>query len=195
MGRRGNGEGSIYRRKDGRWVGQYLIYTPKGPKYRYLYGNTRQVVAEKLTKAMAQRDSGLAFEAGKLTVAEYMNKWLTESARNRLRPKTYKDYSGLTRVHIVPALGHIKLKNLTPLHVQSFYGSKLESGLSKRTVEYIHTVLHSALKQAVRWELVPRNVTEAVDPPRPERKERPTFNLDQARRFLEAARDDAWEAL
>src|ERR671916_1486560 len=195
VGRRGNGEGSIYRRKDGRWVGQYLVYTPKGAKYRYLYGKTRQVVAEKLTKAMAQRDSGLAFEAGKLTVAEYMNKWLTESARNRLRPKTYKDYSGLTRLHIVPALGHIKLKKLSPLHVQSFYGSKLESGLSKRTVEYIHTVLHSALKQAVRWELVPRNVTEAVDPPRPERKERPTFNLEQARLFLEMARGNRFEAL
>jgi integrase len=195
MGRRGNGEGSIYRREDGRWVGQYLVYTPEGPKYRYLYGKTRQVVAEKLTKAMAQRDSGLAFETGKLTVAEFMNKWLTETARNRLRPKTYKDYSGLTRLHIVPALGHVKLKTLTPLHVQSFYGSKLESGLSKRTVEYIHTVLHSALRQAVRWELVPRNVTEAVDPPRPERKERPTFNLDQARLFLEAARDNGWGAL
>jgi integrase len=195
VGRRGNGEGSIYRRKDGRWVGQYLVYTPDGPKYRYLYGKTRQMVAEKLTKAVAQRDGGLAFEAGKLTVAEYMDKWLAESARNRLRPKTFKDYSGLTRLHIVPALGHIKLKKLTPLHVQSFYRSKLESGLSKRTVEYIHTVLHSALKQAVRWELVPRNVTEAVDPPRPERKERPTLNLDQARIFLESAREDRWEAL
>jgi integrase len=144
---------------------------------------------------MAQRDGGLAFETGKLTVAEYMDKWLTESARNRLRPKTYKDYSGLTRLHIVPGLGHFKLKRLTPLHIQSFYSSKLESGLSKRTVEYIHTVLHSALKQAVRWELVPRNVTEAVDSPRPERKERPTFNLDQARLFLKTARDDRWGAL
>src|SRR5215208_8133921 len=181
MGRRGNGEGSIYRRKDGRWVGQYLIYTPKGPTYRYLYGKTRQVVAEMLTKAMAQRDSGLAFETGKLTVVEYMNKWLTESARNRLRPKTYKDYAGLTRVHIVPALGHIKLKNLTPLHVQQFYSAKLDSGLSKRTVEYLHTVLHAALKQAVRWELVPRNVTESVDPLRPEKRERPTLTLEQAR--------------
>jgi integrase len=56
-------------------------------------------------------------------------------------------------------------------------------------------VLHAALKQAIRWELVPRNVTEAVDPPRPERKECPTFNLDQARIFLESARDDRWEAL
>jgi integrase len=101
----------------------------------------------------------------------------------------------LTRVHIVPALGHIKLKNLTPLHVQQFYGTKLESGLAKRTVEYIHTVLHAALKQAVRWELVPRNVTDAVGPPRPEKKERPTFNLKQARTFLRAAREDRFEAL
>jgi integrase len=104
--RRGNGEGSIYRRNDGRWVGQYLVHTTSGPKYRYLYGKTRQVVAEKLTKAMAQRDSALAFETGKLTVAEYMNRWLTDSARNRLRPKTYEDYSGLTLRHIVGSGSH-----------------------------------------------------------------------------------------
>lgn len=193
--RRGNGEGSIYKRTDGRWVGQYLVYTAKGPKYRYIYGKTRQAVAEKLAKAISERDGGLVFDSGKLTVAEYMDRWLRESARNRLRPKTYEDYVGLTRRHIAPALGHVKLKKLTPLHVQQFYGVKLESGLSKRTVEYLHAVLHSALKQAVRWELVPRNVTEAVDPPRPERKERPTFDLDQARLFLQAARDDGWEAL
>jgi integrase len=193
--RRGNGEGSIYKRNDGRWVGQYLVHTAKGPKYRYLYGKTRREVDEKLTRAKADRDGGLVFDAGTLTLEEYMDRWLRQSTRNRLRPKTCKDYEGLTRVHIVPALGHLKLKNLTPLHVQQFYGTKLESGLSKRTVEYLHAVLHSALKQAVRWELVPRNVTGAVDPPRPEGKLRPTLTLDQARIFLESARDNKWEAL
>jgi integrase len=193
--RRGNGEGSIYKRNDGRWVGQYLVHTVNGPKYRYLYGKTRREVDEKLTKAKAERNGGLVFDAGALTLAEYMDRWLNESARNRLRPKTYKDYAGLTRVHIVPGLGRIKLKKLTPLHVQQFYGAKLESGLSKRTVEYLHAVLHAALKQAVRWELVPRNVTEAVDPPRPEKKERSTFTLEQARLFLQAARGDRFEAL
>jgi integrase len=193
--RRGNGEGSIYKRNDGRWVGQYLVHTAKGPKYRYLYGKTRREVDEKLTKAKADRDGGLVFDAGTLTLAEYMDQWLSETAKNRLRPKTYKDYAGLTQVHIAPALGHIKLKNLTPLHVQQFYSSKLESGLSKRTVEYLHAVLHSALKQAVRWELVPRNVTQAVNPPRPEKKERPTLTLQQARRFLEAAREDRFGSL
>ena len=71
--KRGNGQGSIYRRTDGRWVGQYLVHTAKGPKYRYLYGKTRAVVAEKLTKAMADRDSGLIFDAGKMTVGEYLD--------------------------------------------------------------------------------------------------------------------------
>jgi integrase len=193
--RRGNGEGSIYKRNDGRWVGQYLVHTAKGPRYRYLYGRTRREVDEKLTRAKADRDGGLVFDPSKLTLAGYMEQWLRDSAQNRLRPKTYKDYEGLTRVHIVPALGRIKLKNLTSLQVQQFYGTKLESGLSKRTVEYIHTVLHSALKQAVRWDLVPRNVTDSVDPPRPEAEERPTFNLKQARLFLETARDDRFEAL
>lgn len=86
-------------------------------------------------------------------------------------------------------------RDLTALHVQGFYSTKLESGLSKRTVEYLLTVLHAALKQAVRWGLVPRNVTESVDPPRPEKRERPTFTLAQARLFLEAARQNRFEAL
>jgi hypothetical protein len=128
----GNGEGSIYKRTDGRWVGQYFGYTVKGPTYRYIYGKTRQAVAEKLARVLSERDGGLVFDSGKLTVAEYMDRWLRESARNRLRLKTYEDYSGLTRRHIAPALGHVKLKKLTPLHLQQFYGAKLESGLSKR---------------------------------------------------------------
>ena len=148
--RRGNGEGSVYQRQDGRWVGQYTAHTARGPKARDIYGKTRQAVAEKLARAITERDSGLVFDAGNLTVAEYMDRWLRESARNRLRPKSYEDYTGLAQRHIVPALGHVKLKKLTPLHVQHFYGAKLESGLSKRTVEYLHAVLHSALKQAVR---------------------------------------------
>jgi integrase len=167
----------------------------EGPESRYIYGRTRQLVREKLTKAISERDGGLVFDAGTLTVAQYMEKWLKESARNRLRPKTYEDYAGLMERHIVPSLGHVKLKKLTPLHVQQFHGAKLEDGLSKRTVEYLHAVLHSALEQAVRSELVPRNVTDAVHPLRPERRERPTLSLNQARLFLEAARDDTWEAL
>jgi integrase len=76
---RGNGEGSIYKRKDGYWVGQYLVYTAKGPNYRYLYAKTRAAVAEKLTKAMAERDGGFVFDANNLKLGEYLDQWLNNS--------------------------------------------------------------------------------------------------------------------
>jgi integrase len=72
--KRGNGEGSISRRKNGGWMAPYSVYTDDGRKRKTLYGQTRAVVAEKLTKAMADRDGGLIFDAGKLTVGEYLER-------------------------------------------------------------------------------------------------------------------------
>jgi integrase len=118
--KRGNGEGSIYRRNDGRWVGQYMIYTAKGPKYRYLYGKTRAKVAEKLTKAMANRNSGLVFDAGKMTLGEYLDRWLSDSVRGTVRASTYERHEAIIRVHIKPSLGRVGLKKLTPAHVRGY---------------------------------------------------------------------------
>ena len=130
MGKRGNGEGSVYKRKDGRWVGQYLVYTVNGPKYRYPYGKTRAAVAERLAKALSDRDGGLNFDAGKLIVSEYMPRWLSDSVRDTMRRGTYVRYEQITRRHIVPALGRTKLKNLTPAQVHGLYRQKLGEGLS-----------------------------------------------------------------
>jgi integrase len=116
--KRGNGEGSIYRRTDGRWVGKYLVHTAKGPKYRYLYGKTRAVVAEKLTKAMADRDSGLIFDAGKVTVGDYLDRWLADSVKGTVRTSTYERHEEIVRLHIKPSLGRVGLKKLTPAHVR-----------------------------------------------------------------------------
>jgi integrase len=193
--KRGNGEGSIYRRKDGRWVGQYLVYTDKGPKYRYLYGKTRQAVAEKLTKTMADRDGGLVFDAGTVTLAEYLERWLNDSVRDTVRQRTFERYESIVRIHLASTLGRIKLKSLTPAHVRGLYRSKLDSGLAPRTVQYIHTTLHKALKQAVNDGLIPRNATEAVKAPRPTKKEVQTLSPSDARAFLETARGDRREAL
>ena len=195
MGKRGNGEGSVYRRKDGRWVGQYLVYTGKGQKYKYIYGKTRQAVAQKLTQAMADRDGGLVFDAGSLTLGEYLDRWLNDSVRDSVKQRTLENYEYVVRRHLIPALGRMKLRVLTPAHVQGLYRSKLDSGLSARTVQLIHTTLHKALKQAVRWGLVPRNVGESVQAPRPIKKEIQALSPEQARRFLEAARGDRLEAL
>lgn len=193
-GKRGNGEGSIYRRKDGRWVGQYLVYTSEGPKYRYLYGKTRQKVAEKLTKAMADRDGGITFDAGTLTVSEYLGRWMKDSVRGTVRLSTLERHEINVRVHIDPALGQAKLKSLTPAHVRALHREKLDAGLAPATVRKIHSTLHKALSQAVADGLIPRNAAD-VKAPRPTPDEMRPLSETEARTFLDAAAGDRFEAL
>lgn len=195
MGKRGNGEGSITRYKDGRWCARYTVHTAEGPKRKVLYGRTRQEATEKLAKALADRNGGLIFDAGTVTLGEYLDRWLNDSVRDAVKQRTLENYAYVVRKHLTPALGHIKLTALTPAHVQGLYRSKLDSGLSPRTVELIHTTLHKALKQAVRWALIPRNAAGAATAPRPTKKEIRPLTPDQARILLDAARGDRFEAL
>jgi integrase len=103
--KRGNGEGSIYKRKNGRWVGQYLVHTAAGPKYRYIYGKTRQAVAERLTNAMADRDGGLIFDAAKMTLGEYLDHWLADSVKGTVRASTYERHEAIVATTYQALLG------------------------------------------------------------------------------------------
>jgi len=193
--KRGNNEGSITHRSDGRWMGRYTVHTAAGPKRRAVYGKTRADVSAKLTRAMADRDGGLTFEAGKLTVGEYVDRWLADSVRDTVRQRTYERYEQIARVHIKPTLGRIKLKALTSTHVRGLYREKLDSGLSPRTVQYVHVTLQKALSQAVADGLLPRNAAASVKAPRPVKKEIRPLSPEQARAFLRAAREDRFAAL
>ena len=166
MGRRGNGEGSITRRKDGLYMARYTVETATGTKRKALYGKTRQEVSEKLTKAMADRDGGLVYDAGSMTVGEYLNGWLRDSLRGTVRASTVERHETNIRVHIVPTLGKVKLKALTPANVRGLHREKLDAGLAPATVRKIHSTLHKALAQAVADGLLPRNAAD-VKAPRP----------------------------
>ena len=193
--KRGNGEGTITRRKNGGWCAQYTIYTVEGLKRKTLYGKTRAEVAAKLTKATAERDGGLLFDAGNLTLSGYLDKWLIDSVKDTVRLTTYQGYERICRLHIKPSLGRVRLKDLTVVHVRGLYKERLEVGLAPRMVQLVHVTLHKALKQAVMDGLIPRNVTEAVKAPRPEKKEIRPLSPEQSRRLLEAVRGDKLEAL
>jgi integrase len=193
-GRRGRGEGSIYRRKDGRWVSQYVLCTDISKKTKYIYGKTRKEVAAKLAKAMADRDAGMVFDAGSLKLGHYLDRWL-DSIRDTLRRRTWIRHEEVVRLHLKPYLGNTKLDRISALQVQSLYRSKLDSGLSPRTVQIIHTTLYKALKQAVRWLLVPRNVADSVDPPKAPKKEIKPLDEGQVKSLLEAVEGDKLEAL
>ncbi len=195
--KRGNNEGSIYRRKNGTWAAQYTVWTAEGRKRRSVSGKTRAEVSRKLTEAMANRDGGLVYDAGKLTVGEYLDRWLAESVKGTVKETTYANYAYITRKHVFPALGRVKLKSLTPAHVRGFYGEKARTGLSAATVKKMHVVLRKALSQAVSDGLIPRNAADGVKPPRvsaPGEEIKP-LDSEECAAFLEAARGERLEAL
>ena len=194
---RANGEGTYKKRKDGRWEAQYTVDTPSGTKRKSVYARTKTEVVTKLRKAIAEADGGVSFDAENLTVSEYLDRWLEDSVKGSVWHTTYRDYKGHVRNHIAPEIGRVRLAKLTPAHVQALYRKKSDSGLSPRTVNYIHATLHKALEQAVKWRLIPYNVSDAAVKPRQERRETLALTLEQVYAFLEAAREaeDRFEAL
>ncbi len=197
MGKRGNNEGSIYRRKNGTWAAQYTVWTAEGRKRRSVSGKTRAEVSRKLTEAMANRDGGLVYDAGKITVGEYLDSWLADSVKGTVKETTYANYTYITRKHVSPALGRVKLKSLTTAHVRGFYGEKARTDLSAATVKKMHVVLRKALSQAVSDGLIPRNAADGVKPPRvsaPGEEIKP-LDSQECSAFLEAARGERLETL
>jgi integrase len=198
---RSNGEGSVFERKDkdGRVIGYrgaYFAHTPDGIRKRvYVSGKTKTEVKAKLRKATADRDEGFVFDAKNLTVGKFLERWLPGSVKDTVKQSTYECYERLMRVHLIPALGRVKLKALTPTHVRALYREKLDSGLSATSVQRVHALLHEALKQAVNDGLIPRNVTETVKAPRQTRKEIQALSPEQARALLETASGGRLEAL
>jgi integrase len=203
VAKRGNGEGSIYQvknRKTGkkdRWIGVYTVRAATGTKRREVSGKTRTEVAGKPARAIADREGGLVFDAGKLTVGQYLDRWLADSVWDTVRLTTYQGYERIVRRHLKPTLGSIKLKSLTPTHARGLYRERLDSGLAPRMVQLAHTTLHKALKQAVMDGLIPRNATEAVRAPKVGRREITLLSAQQTKELLQAACEagDRFEAL
>jgi integrase len=194
--RRGNGEGSITRhKKSGLWMARYTVETPTGPKRQTIYGGTRKEAAEKLAKALSDRADGIVVDDKNLTLGEYLDRWLSDAVRGTVRESTYSRDKYLVTNHVKPSIGRVKLKNLNALHLQSLYRERLDSGLSGSTVQKIHHVLHKALTQAMRWDLIPRSPADSVKAPTPTPKEMHPLSALEARKLLEAARGDRLEAL
>ncbi|HEY4684815.1 MAG TPA: site-specific integrase [Dehalococcoidia bacterium] len=189
--KRANGEGSVYKRKDGRWTARMTL--PIG-KRKDFFGKTRAEVNGKLIDAMKKHRDGLPVVNERQTVAQFLASWL-ESAKPALRTRTHVTYEGLIRLHVSPGIGRVILSRLTPQHLQRLYSERLAAGLSPQSVRHLHAVIHRALEQAARWSLVHRKVADLVTPPRVQRHEMRTLDPEQARRFLNAATGDRLEAL
>ena len=184
--RRGQNEGSIFQRKDGRWSASARY---GAGRRKTVYGRTRAEVATKLTVMMKSVLDGESLPPEKLTVSAHIEKWLSTQI-SAVRPRTHERYSSLLHRHISPTLGGTRLGRMTPADLQSLYASLLDGGLSASTVSQLHRVLHHALNDAARWGLVARNVASLVKPPRVPRQEMQILTSVQARELLTAVNDD-----
>lgn len=190
--RRGPGEGSIRERDDGRWEGRLRLVDGR---QRSFYADTYDEAAKKLRAALRARDAGLPIPGENVRVAEYLDWWLSTVAKRRVRPSTLTSYELHVRVHLVPAIGKVRLARLGPQHVEAFIARQLESDLSPTTIARQHATLRAALNTALKYGLVSRNAAALVTAPRASRKEIQPLTPDEARTFLEAAARHRLEAL
>jgi integrase len=189
--RRGKGEGSIYRRaSDGRWVAALIMEDGRRVVRR---ASSRKDAAAKLELLLKARADGQAPAADRSTAA-FLTDWLAV-VRNTVALGTFERYEQYVRVHAIPTLGRIRLGRLTPQHFQRLYQEKLAAGLSPTTVSHLHTVLHGAFAEAVRWGLLSRNVVALARPPRKVHVEVVALTVEQARALLAAAAGNRFEVL
>ncbi|MFJ6646755.1 tyrosine-type recombinase/integrase [Streptomyces sp. NPDC091290] len=224
MAKRANGEGTISKRADGRYHAAAYVYRPDGTRTRkFVYGKTRKEVADKLTELQEKTRQGIPAAESTMAFGDYLTYWLATIAPQRLKPSTLNSYEGLARLYIRPALGKKRLNRLSPADVRRFLAEFKDSCLcclrgadkdrpedkrsccavgrccqrrpSARTVQYIHAVLRSSLQQAIREELIARNVARIVETPTVTRKEVRPLDAAEARLMLKTAQSHRLYAL
>lgn len=189
MAKRSHGEGSIYRESaTGLWVAE--ISLPDGKRKRKRSKTQKFVKEWLLTQREALRRGLLVNDD--ITFTEFLDRFMKDVVTRTLKPKTIDSYKYIIDSHIKPELGNLKLSSLRPDHLQYLYSKKLDAGLSKRTVQYIHAVIRRSLNQAVKWGIIYRNPTDAVSAPRPQRKAADTLTEAQVSEFLKVVEQHRW---
>lgn len=190
--RRGNGEGSVFQRKDGRWAATITAgHTETGKrKRRTVYAATKREVLDKLSELSHQNRTGTLAEPTTSTVAEYMRHWLENSAKPTIRASTYRSYERTIRTNVSPIIGGVRLSKLRATHIQSLYAALQERGLAAGTIRTACAVLKRALSDAERFNLIASNPARLVKPPKLEHREMQVLTAEQVRAFLSEAKGD-----
>jgi integrase len=196
--RRGWGEGSVHRRKGGGWAAILSMGTRTerdGREHRVrktVYGRTK---AEALAKLHALRvehpTTGRGFDED-LTLKDWIERWLREVATNNVRASTLENYERDVRKHIIPQLGRVPLRRLTPSAIAEFYRDLATSGTPASSIRAVHLRLHSALEAACDLELISRNPAGRLAKvlPKTADESRRSMDVAQVRQFLSAAQAD-----
>jgi len=186
---RSNGDGSLYRRRDGYWAGAFYAPTVSGKRKRVVvYGKTRDEARDKMIKAQEDARTGMPVPDEVWKLSPYLDHWLENHVKQNRRPGTYSLYEMYIRLYLKPCLGNHKLATLSVGNVQQFLNQRLEQGDSIRKVQIMRTVLSAALTRARREELITRNVARLAELPQWHAKTIRPWTVDEARGFLTACK-------
>ena len=198
--KRGNGEGSILKRKDGRWQAAFSAQLPTGEHKRiYHYGNTRKECADWLTEMQHKASMGKPVTAADIPLIEWLEEWFRKYCIN-IRDSTRMNYTTyLTHIRR-HRIGQIHLSKLTTDDLQDFIlflqdNGKLDNsgGLSAKTIRNLFQMLHKALKQAVGNQIIWSNPSDYVELPKVHQKEVEFLSADELHRLIEASNDETWQ--
>ncbi|GAA6526914.1 tyrosine-type recombinase/integrase [Intrasporangium sp. DVR] len=196
MTRRANGEGSVYQTKGGRWVGATYADTNTGGRKRVVvYGRSRPEARKKLEALQKELDAGVLVAVENWTVQAYLEHWLETVVKPNRAPKTYQGYELVVRLHLGPRIGKKKLRALTVRDVRLMCQHLAAAGMQRRGVQFAHAVLRAGLQNAMRDELLTRNVAKLVQVPAPEYVVGQGLKPDEAKKLLAAAKTERLHAL
>ncbi len=186
--RRENHAGTLEQLNDGRWRVRLTVETARGKKRKAFTAKTKKAVVAKRDVYLQQRE-GVAFDAEKVTVSEYLDRWLEDSVKQTRRPSTVVLYELVVRVHLKPTIGSLQLQKLGPVHIQGLLAEKKREGYAEGTCRRIYAIMGAAMTQALRWRLVNSNPMQAVDAPKvPARTTRMALTAEEVSRLFDAAK-------
>ena len=197
--------GNVSRRASGEWEYRFDIdpdpLTGKRRRRTRSGFKTRKEAATAMREAISAHERGRSVSRTRRTVADFLLEW-HPAMRASLRPTTWVNYGDYIRAYVIPVIGDIRLQELTPMRLNLLYGHLLEKGrvrgpggLAPKTVQNVHRMLHRALSDAVRWDLVPRNAAEDAQSPRVSRKKRKIWTPQELAQFVRHVQSDRFYAL
>lgn len=196
--RRGRGEGAIYKLKHrDLWATIVTIgYDRAGKRTRrYVYGKTKKEVQDKLLKLQDDVSKGALANLDKISVGEFLRRWLDDSVKNSVRPTTFARYELIIRKHVIPYISGIQLKQLSALHIQSLYTQLERENCPPRTRQMTHVILKRAMSQAVQWGHMSKNPCEFITKPKVPKRAIRYWDSREIELFLKTAKENRLYAL
>ena len=207
MPRNANGSGSIRKKTVTKPNGKsYIFYEARvtvgydsatgKQKQKSITGKTQTEVRKKMSEMIFEVDRGTYTDSSKQMLSQWLDTWLETYVKGTVKPYTLDSYTSLCNTHVKPALGYLRLDQLSPVQIQTVYNDLYRSGkLSAKTIKNLHGVLHMALDRAVRLGLVSANPTDLCELPKAEKRDMTVLEQSDVKKLMDIWHGDRFERI